>query len=50
LIDVSYVGYQNKQFAVNGETEFQISLEESSVNMNEVCGIWDCQEKDITGQ
>jgi hypothetical protein len=51
IIDISFVGYVNRQVKIGSETELNISLSESIVNLDEVMlvGYGTSRRKDITG-
>jgi TonB-dependent starch-binding outer membrane protein SusC len=51
VIEISFVGYDNREFELRDETELNISLAETSVNLNEVVviGYGTVKKKDLTG-
>src|SRR5450755_1092258 len=48
---VSYVGYNSNEFAVNGKSEFNITLQENAMSLNSVVviGYGTAKKKDVVG-
>ena len=51
VIEVSFVGYYNRQIVLGNETDLNISLTETTVNLNDVVviGYGTAKKKDLTG-